>query len=334
MNGRVEYDEKLERQAKELLKDMPKFVTEWYEKMKASSKSATTRKDYLYKLRSYLWSVNKRLPIITPEDLTFESVVNYMNTIKIKINAKGEKEGTSGSHQRAIWSALNNFFSFMQKRKYISYNPMEEIDMSRKSDAARIQRKRKYLTKNDFLKIIEAVDTQKDSIRKTRDKAILLTFMCTGIREGALCQINLSDINFSTNMLTVIDKEELERDCYLTDSCVKAIKEWIEIRGNLVKKGHNIIDKEALFISQKNTRMSTICVYNLVKKYSELGLGYSISPHKLRAGFCTILYQETKDIRYVQEVVGHSNVTTTQKYTVIDRDSKKSIKNVFGAIGV
>lgn len=322
MNGRLEKENILVHKTYNLMNDLPDFVEEWYSKMEASDKTASTRYDFVKKIKRYLQTVNNNAENITTEDLSYKTVINYMNSIKIRKNANGEIISTSGSYQRTVWSALNSFFSFLYKRKYIDSNPMDDIDVSRKKDDARINRNRKYLTIEDFGKILKEAENSRGIKAKTRNKAILMIMMCTGIRCRALTQINLDDINYEKKVVTVIDKENLERDCSLTDKTIEAIQEWLTYRGNTNTK--------ALFVSTQGNRISEEDVSFMIKRFSELGLGIKISPHKIRAGFGTILYNETKDIRYVQEAMGHSNIQTTQRYAVVKQDQGKEITKVFG----
>ena len=325
MNGRLEKEHEIALKTYNIMYDLPDFVEEWYDKMEASSRSASTRFDSVYKVKKYLEFVKPDPRSITVDDLTYKTVYNYMSFIKQKKTKNGDTVATSGSYQKTVWFALNSFFSFLVKRKYINENPMEEIDISRKKDTTRVNRNRKYLTLDDFNRIVLAVSKNKDKKRAARDKAVLLIFMSTGIRRRALSQIDIDDIDFDKGILTVIDKEDAERDCPLPPKTIEAIKDWMKYRDKSE-------ETNALFLSVHNNRISEKEIYNMVKKYSEEGLGYSISPHKLRAGFCTILYNETKDIRFVQETVGHSSINTTQKYTVVDHSKEQNVVNLFNNI--
>lgn len=316
MNGRLELENKITNDTFMVLAFLPDFVEDWYYQMKASSKTASSIRDYIYKVKKYLLTINSNTRQIQASELTYNSVVNYMSSIKTKKNNDGELIATSGSYQKTVWAALNSFFGFLKKRKYVEENPLEDIDISRKSDKVRIDRNRKFLTIEDFRNIIRAIEEEKNEITKAEHKAILLVLMCTGIRRRALTQINIEDIDFEKGILNVIDKEDAERDCYLTQETIEAIKEYLNYR-----KLKNA-DSNALFLSRENRRYSENGIRLLVRKYSIKGLGYPISPHKIRAGFCTILYEQTKDIRFVQETVGHSSVNTTQKYTVINNNNK------------
>ena len=326
MNGRMEKEKVLSKKANEILEDMPDYVGEWYAHMSASAKTGSTMLDYLQKVRKYINSINKNNTVVSLEDLSYKSVINYMKSIKQKENAKGEIVATSGAYQKSVWFALSSFFKYLYKRKYITENYMEDISISKKSDCVHVERNRKYLTINDFKKIVDATSEIKNPYFRTRDKAILLTFMCTGVRCRALTQINLSDINFINKTVTVIDKEDAERDCDLTETAIEAIGEWNKYR----RRG---LDTDALFLSSHNKRISEREIETIVKKYTKSSLGYELSPHKLRAGFCTILYNETKDIRYVQKTVGHKNVTTTERYMVVNNNGGETIGRIFDKIG-
>ena len=114
----------------------------------------------------------------------------------------------------------------------------------------------------------------------------------------------------------------------LRDNATKnRIAKWIEDRYFLIG---NI--EGALFISKENKRMCGNSISKLVDKYSQAALGYHISPHKLRSGFISILYEEKHDVEYVRRVVGHSNVTTTQRYIVTNNDERKEAVDILGSL--
>lgn len=161
--------------------------------------------------------------------------------------------------------------------------------------------------------MLEAVDGE----FKERDYCILVFFLNCGLRRSELVGINLSDIN-SENMITVRGKGNKERTLYLNTACVDALKEYLKVR-----PVNGISDKNALFISRKNCRITGKGVYHMVNHYLEkIGLGnQGYSPHKLRHTAATLMYQKGGvDIRTLQAILGHSNLGTTQIYTHIADD--------------
>jgi site-specific recombinase XerD len=91
-------------------------------------------------------------------------------------------------------------------------------------------------------------------------------------------------------------------------------------------------DQDALFVTEKGNRLASVSISRLVEKYCEEGLGYKISPHKLRSGFCSILYNKTHDAEFVRRAVGHSNIATTQRYIKTNDNEKEIASNIIGGV--
>ena len=170
--------------------------------------------------------------------------------------------------------------------------------------------------------ILNSVKKSAGSINKTsrlfseRDMAIMVLFMTTGMRRAALSQIDIDDIS-EDNILRVIDKGNKIQEYYLSDNVITVIAQWMYAREQM-----KIKDKSALFISKNGTRMTGQAICDVVSKYCEDALGYKMSPHKLRSGFCSIMYKETGDIEKVRRMVGHANISTTQRYIVTDNKER------------
>ena len=153
-----------------------------------------------------------------------------------------------------------------------------------------------------------------------RDKAIILTFLCTGIRNSALRTIDLQDVDLNKKTLVVTDKGEHVRIYDIPDSLCEAISEWLECREKIMK-GYR---SQALFVSRRKNRMDSGTVLHIVKRYADTSIdGKNITPHKLRATYGTQLYNKTGDIYFVQECMGHSNPKVTELYI---RDKKQNTK--------
>ena len=152
----------------------------------------------------------------------------------------------------------------------------------------------------------------------------------TGMRETALTEINMNDIDFINGTVKIIDKRHKTHVYKMNRAIRESLEDWIADREEKLA-GQKI---DALFISNQKKRVSVSCVVQIVKKYSLEGLGYSISPHKLRAAFCTILYNDTKDVEFVRRAVGHTCIETTLRY-IADDDSARSeaaerLERIFG----
>ena len=231
--------------------------------------------------------------------VTFTDVLLFLNY------CQNDRKNSSTTRARKT-SSLKNFFRYLTvKVNKLSYNPTEALDSPKKPKAMP-----KYLTLEDSLKLLEAVE----GVFKERDYCILIFFLNCGMRISELVGINLSDIN-SEHMLKIRGKGNKERILYLNEACVDALQNYLKVR-----PVDGIADKDALFISRKNCRMTPKAVQHMLDKYlKKIGLdGQGYSPHKLRHTAATLMYQKGGvDIRTLQAILGHSNLGTTQIYTHI-----------------
>lgn len=329
MNGRLENELKLAEEIDDFIKNEPKYVSEWRNALVASGRTNSTIRDYVMKIRRFLRAVDY--------DLSKQSVLRYFISIKTKTDKNGNIVQTSDSYQQTIWHCLNNFFTFLLSMGYIKENPMEIIETPKNHDLERINENRILLTKEDFAKIIEAAEnaqpcvTKKGKVlaycTKERDIAILSLLMTTGMRESALTTINIKDINFDEHELVVVDKGEKRHKYYLSDKVIENIKKCIEVRNEYFDT-----ETDALFLNRYGERISKQTVTAAVDKYAKEALGFHISPHKIRSGVCSIIYEETKDIELTRRVIGHSNVATTQRYIVTNNDEREKASNFLSSI--
>lgn len=336
MNGRMESEEKKFRVVDNKLKDYPPYVSTWYLNLRASDCSAKTCYDYVSKVGKYLASINENIAKVQIKDLTYPTVSRYYISIKTKRDAEGNLMATSDSYQQTVWCCLNNFFRFLKSQHLIEENPMEMIKKPKNKDLDRINENRIRLDKDNFREILKAVDggAGSHSARlhqekmKERDLAIMLIFMTTGIRVSALLNINIGDVDLDDGTLSVIDKGAKWRKCKLTDDTVRHIKNWLRVRDQFL----NGNETDSLFLSYQGNRMCSQAVTKLVDKYCEEALGFHVSPHKLRSGFCSIMYKETKDIEKVRRMVGHSDISTTQRYIVTDGSERDEAAQIMTEI--
>jgi len=339
MANRIENELKIEQLILNNLKELPDYVSSWYSNLKASRKTMSSCNDFVNKIRNYLKSINTDTKNITIDQLTISSIEKYFISIQTKKDNEGNIVYTSDSYQQGIWCALNNFFKYLYLRKLISENYVESIAKPKNHDLERINEHRIRLTQKDFNKILKAVDSGTGTDRsksyqskfKSRDKAIIYLFMTTGMRRTALTEISLEDLNLNEKVLYVIDKGNKRHTYSLNEPLVNLLNQWLKDRYDLF--GDNI-KGNYLFVSNRGQKMDSSSVYYLVEKYSEEGLGYGISPHKLRAGFCSILYDKTKDVEFVRRAVGHSNIATTQRYIVTDNKERQKASEIMSVLSI
>ena len=318
MSGRQEETKKFLNLINGILNNSPEYMKGFSNFM--SDSSIKTKYYYINHVNAFMKYVNKE-----PEDLLFDDFSNYMNEIAYKEDGSR----TSASYQINIYSSLKKFCEYLYVTKKLTENYMLYIKRPKAKESQETIEKREkgYLTEKELKRYIRSVEIGATAPHRVqsvewdiRDKAIILTFLYTGIRNTALRMIDLQDINLKEKTIIVTDKGEHVRKFDIPDSLCVALKEWLECRKEIMK-GY---DSDALFVSRKRNRMDSGTVLNLVKRYADDVIDdKNITPHKLRATYGTQLYNKTGDIYFVQECMGHSNPKVTELYV---RDKKENTK--------
>lgn len=329
MSGRINVDLKTEHNIQVILFDLPEFITSYYYSI-APSTTAKTCETYLKQIRGLLRFISADTKNIQPSEINDMVIGRYLKTIQVR-QIGGKTEATSFSYQKTVWSSINGLCIYLYNKKMLSDNPMINIKRPVYQDNV----KHIELSLNDLQAMLNAVNTGagnniakvKQQQWKERDRLIILLFIETGMRCTALSEIDIQDIDFNNNSLTIVDKRYTTHTYYISDRLKDAIYIWLDKRNKILKDHNN----DALFISSYRERLTSKGIYNLIQKYSLEALGYSISPHKLRAAFCTILYNETHDIEFVRDAVGHKSVNTTSRYIVKKENAKERASQFFAS---
>jgi len=291
------------------------------------NRSTNTVNEYYYDLRYAfkflkLYKIDKiKLDKIT-DDMLNEAYIRNLDVNFVKSIELGdlyeyltfmskEKSDKANTRARKV-SALRALFNYLTfKQKILDKNPTVELETPKLS-----RRLPKYLTLDESVSLLNSIEGKFEK----RDYCIITLFLNCGLRLSELININLKDIR--DNTLTVIGKGDKERFIHLNDVCLKAYNEYLIERNKL----NNIKDKEALFLSERGTRIGRRTVEMMVKKYIMLaGLDPNkYSPHKLRHTAATLMHKYGGvDIRALQQVLGHESISTTEIYTHIDSDEVK-----------
>ena len=258
--------------------------------------------------------LNYTLDLEDFKDFLGESPIENVDYLVLRKYLARLKEKSMGSRSvgRHL-STLRSFFRFLTREGILKNNPILSVS-SPKLDKHLPQ----FLTEEEVLKLIDAVIPKdaKDELR-FRDRAILETFYSTGIRISELVGLNLEDIDFISCVVKVRGKGKKERLVPIGDHAVKAIRVYLEKR----KKQVNV-----LFLNKNGARITDRGVRGMVEKYLHLAsIRQGISPHTLRHSFATHLLNRGADLRSVQELLGHANLSSTQIYTHLTTERLKSV---------
>lgn len=210
-------------------------------------------------------------------------------------------------------SALRSFFRFLTREGYIKTNPILMLS-SPKLD----KHLPSFMTEEEVYKLIEsAFAKNKDDLLGLRDRAILEVFYSSGLRISELVGLNLDDIDFISGILKIRGKGKKERIVPVGETALLTIKKYLDKR----KK-----QTDAVFLNNNNRRLTTRGVrYILVKYLSASGTRPGVSAHTFRHSFATHLLNRGADLRTVQELLGHANLSTTQIYTHLTTEKLKSV---------
>jgi integrase/recombinase XerC len=207
-------------------------------------------------------------------------------------------------------SSLRSFFRFLTRESLIKANPILSLSSPKQEKYLP-----SFLTEEEVAKLIDAV-IPKDE-RGLRDRAILETFYSTGIRISELANLSKEDFDFIGGIVKVMGKGKKERIVPIGDKAISAIREYLDKR----KK-----QTDAIFLNKNGEAITTRGIRNIVGKYIRLaGIKQGVSPHTLRHSFATHLLNRGADLRSVQELLGHANLSTTQIYTHLTTDKLKSV---------
>lgn len=207
-------------------------------------------------------------------------------------------------------SSLRSFFKFLNREGLIKENPAALV-MSPKLDKILP----KFLSEDEMNRLIDSVSLLKKAGR--RDKAIMEVLYSAGIRVGELVGMDIRDIDLISNVAKVKGKGKKERLVPIGNKAVDAIRDYLTERKD---------QAAALFLNKCGTRLSDRSVRNIVNKYIyDASLHSKVSPHVFRHSFATHLLNHGADLRSVQELLGHVNLSTTQIYTHITTERLKKV---------
>jgi tyrosine recombinase xerC len=324
MKGRLEHSLQTENTIEKILDELPSVVTDYYYEFK-SGRQPKSCLEYIRKINKFLCFINQDdLKNIDISNITRLDVSKFLDSISYTIDNNGSKKESSLSYRQGYHSILKSFFDYLYDNQYINENPLQRIKRPKGEDYVH----RIFLNEYELKDVLLAVETGAGNDRcvsrqykwQNRDRVIMMLFIQTGIRETALSEINVEDIDFGTHTIkSVIEKGHKDKIFKMSSKLEGAMIEWIDTREKLL----NGKEEDALFISSERKRISQRSLYEIVGKFTKEALGYSVSPHKLRAAFANLMLEKTNgNIYVVQQLLGHSRTDTTAKIYVKDNRNK------------
>ncbi|ANP75254.1 tyrosine recombinase XerC [Vibrio sp. 10N.222.51.C8] len=223
-----------------------------------------------------------------------------------QLASKGMREGMKASSIATRLSSLRSFFDFLVLRGEMTANPAKGVSAPRKQ---------RPLPKNlDVDEVGQLLDVNEDDPLSIRDRAMMEVMYGAGLRLAELVGINLKDVLGRQGEIRVIGKGDKERKAPFSGLAKEWVDKWLKVRGELASPGET-----ALFVSKLGTRISHRSVQKRMEEWGKKqSVASHISPHKLRHSFATHVLESSQNLRAVQELLGHENISTTQVYTHLD----------------
>lgn len=264
-------------------------------------------------IESYKRDLEKFL--IYNKDKDISSIKN--SDLKEYIKYLNEENLNEKSIARNI-SSIKSFYKFLVIQKYITNNPSDSIFQPKlKKSLPNI------LTEEEVLKLLDIKLTDNFSYR---NKAMLELMYASGLRVSELVNLKLQDIDLNQDIIRTFGKGSKERVIPIGDYAKEYLEKYIyEYRGSMLKKEAS----EYLFLNNHGKKMTRQGFFKIIKKISqEKGINKELSPHTLRHSFASHLLKYGADLRTIQELLGHSDISTTQIYTHITNEQlKKNYKD-------
>ena len=228
-----------------------------------------------------------------------------------------ERDGKATSTIARRLAALKSFYQFLTVEQIIAKDPTENLE-SPKQDKKLPQ----ILTIDEVERLLRQTDAS--TAPGTRDRAMMETLYATGIRVTELVSLKLSDINLDNGYLRCFGKGSKERIVPLGSMAQRHVAEYLDGARKELVGGRE--DTGALFVNHHGRAMTRQGFWKIVKRYAtEANIGKRITPHTLRHSFATHLLQNGADLRSVQEMLGHADISTTQIYTRLTKGRLKEV---------
>ncbi|WP_301098739.1 tyrosine recombinase XerC [Otariodibacter sp.] len=258
--------------------------------------SPHTLSNYQRQLKAICEMLNKQQ--ITEWQAVDTSVIRW-------ILSESHKEGLGAKSVGLRLVALRQFLAFLVSKEVIQTNPAVGIK------APKIN---KHLPKNiDAEQITQLLNVESNQPLDLRDLAMMELMYSSGLRLAELQGLDIGDMDLNVGEVRVLGKRSKERIVPIGSKAIEAINKWLAVRTEFNPKDN------ALFLNQRGGRISTRSIQLIMQKWGKRqGLNTHLHPHKLRHSFATHMLEASSDLRAVQELLGHSNLSTTQIYTHLD----------------
>lgn len=273
-------------------------------------------------IESYTFDLERFMEFIGSRSIDLGDVDQPVIQDFIKHLKKGDEENKpfSAKSTARMLSTLRSYYKFLDSEDLISSNPMENIESPKQ---------KRELPEVLSVAEIDEILSKPDTTDKLglRDRAILEVMYASGLRVSETINLRIPDIIFDEEFIRVFGKGSKERIVPIGSSALSWVTTYIEEGRSKVKNENS---ENYLFLNFRGKKLSRMGLWDIVRKYSSMaGIKKEVHPHTLRHSFATHLLEGGADIRIIQEMLGHSDISTTQIYTHIDKEYLIEVHKTF-----
>jgi len=293
---------------------MEQFIQEYMKILKVERNLArNTLESYQRDLNQYHLFLNNNLKIKSIRNVTLGHIRSYIRHLS-------DKSMAANSIKRAI-SSIRTYHNFLKAKKLMKDNPAQLLSIPKVP-----QKLPNILTIEEIELLINIIPN--DNPMAIRDSAIFEMLYSCGLRVSELCDIETTDILWDSDVIRVKGKGGNYRFVPFGPYAREKLKNYIDHkRPSLSKNNNNVAE---VFLSQNGRQLTRMMIWVLLKKWTQAsGIQKQVSPHTLRHSFATHLIEGGADIRFVQEMLGHADISTTQVYTHLDKEHLKEVHRTF-----
>ncbi len=264
--------------------------------------SRHTIENYFRDINDFIKFLYEQYHITEINEVCKDHIYSYLKYIRQKI-----KESSVDRHM----TSLKQFYIFLMKERYVKVNIMSSFDM-----AKRPKYLPEVLTSQEVEQIINSIEL--DNPVSFRNRCMIDLLYATGLRVSEMCYLTLNDMNLNKGFVKCIGKGNKERIIPINKKCCLLLKEYIEKYRKLIYAEGT---SQYLFLNKNGQPISRDNFYHILKKIVQnSGIQKHVSPHTLRHTFATVLLENDADLRSIQEMLGHSDISTTTIYTHVSNN--------------
>jgi len=217
------------------------------------------------------------------------------------------RKGLASRSIQRMLSAIRSFYQYLIRQGLADNNPAQAVQAPKAE-----KRLPSTLDVDQMNALLD--HTQPNTFVATRDRAIMELFYSSGLRLAELAELNLRDIDFGDQLVHVTGKGQKDRVCPVGSQAIKALQDWLEKRDQT-----GFFDQPAVFITHQGRRLGVRSIQKRLNFWGKKhGISDHVHPHRLRHAFASHMLESSGDLRAVQELLGHADITTTQIYTHVD----------------